>query len=158
MPLNDPHFTKNLTAIIGESVTTTIATLFNVSVQTCRTPGKVPAVDDFICCGELIQDDAKAKLMFVFDRDLIERLVNCAFPSSEAIDPAMYESTALEIVNIVSNNLKMYLNVHGYKLQMSIPYVHNPAQTPAVENPMIQLAFSSKDSAVMNVDFYLRTA
>ena len=158
MPDKNRELACSITGIIRESVTNTIATLFNIAVDANDMVHKVPSLDDFVCCGELIQDDARAKLMFLFDHDLIEQLVHRAFPGTADIDPALYESAALEIVNIVSNNLKMYLNVHGYKLHLAIPYIPQRDRIVSDEAPFVQLAFSSKSSAVMGVDFYLRSA
>ena len=97
--------------------------------------------------------------MFSFDRELIERLMQCVFLTSELTDSAMYELAALEIVNMVGNNLKTYLNTHGYKFYMAIPYAVDRSvtdrSTGAAEEPMIHLAFSLKETGVMGVDFYL---
>lgn len=150
---------STVTDIIRESVTTTISTLFNVPINASQTARLFPSPDDFVCCGELIQDaSTSARLMFLFDRELIELLVHCAFPGNSNIDPSIYESTALEIVNIVSNNLKMYLNVHGYNLRVALPYVVDRSGGPVVDDSLVKLVFSSKESAVMGVDFYLRSA
>ncbi len=159
MPNKNQELARSISGIIRQSVTNTIATLFNVSVNASEDVHKVPSGDDFVCCGELVQDDARATLMFLFDRELIERLLGCVFSASELIDDtAIYESAALEIVNIVGNNLKMYLNVHGYKLNMSIPYVPDREGQAPAEEPLVQMTFSAKNSAVMGVDFYLRRA
>ena len=162
MQNKDARLADNITKIIHDSVTTTIATIFNVSIDSCANTHKVSFNDDYICCGELIQDDARAKLMFVFDRDLIERLMQCVFSASELADPNIYESAALEIVNIVGNNLKTYLNIHGYKLHMALPYIPDcsvPGRGKiAAEDPLVRLAFSLKEDGVMGVDFYLNRA
>ena len=132
--------------------------LFNIPVDICRDMGRNLLHDDgYVCCGEFTQEDARAKLLVSFDRELIKKLAHHIFSAAEAETPAIYESTVTEIVNIVGNQLKVHLNTRGYKLTLDIPYIVDEKAVPT-ENPLIHLAFSLKDDSAMGVDFYMRMA
>ena len=154
----DILFRQGIAQIISTSVTTTMETLFNVSIDVCENMQQESSADYVVCCGDLVQDDAHATLMFLFDLNLIKLLVHRTFAAEDLENAEMYESAALEVVNIIGNKLKSYLNVRGYKLEMVIPYVPDRNHSMPAENPMVHMAFSLKDAASMDVDFYLRSA
>jgi CheY-specific phosphatase CheX len=155
---NDREFANGVEEILRTSVTNTISLLFNIPVDVSRDMSHdLPHDEGYVCCGEFSQDDARAKLMVSFDRELIKKLAHLVFSAAEAETPAIYESTVTEIVNIVGNQLKVHLNLQGYKLTLAIPYIVDEKAVPA-ENPLIHLAFSLKDDSAMGVDFYMRTA
>jgi hypothetical protein len=154
----DRELAESIEKKLRASVTHTISILFNVTVDVDGSSGEAPAPDDYVCCGELIQDQARATLMFSFDRALIQMLADLIFPPNNRTAPGVCEATATEIVNIVGNELKTHLNLQGYKLRAGIPYVLDQKETVAKENPLIHLAFSLKNDPAMGVDFFLRSA
>jgi len=152
------EFTQSVEELIQASVTSTISTLFKIPIDVCSGMGKVGSSDNYFCCGEFVQDDTKATLLFVFDRALIKKLTGIIFPADSVNSPGVCEATAAEIVNIVSNQLKTHLNVHGYKLHLGQPCMLDRAQAALKERPLIHMAFSLKNDVAMGVDFYLRSA
>jgi len=156
---NKQKLADDMAEIIRKSVAHTLAVMFNTSIDACQNVSKSPSVDDFIYCSEFLQEDAHAHILFLFDRELIEKFVHGIFPPEALEDPLVYESTASEIVNIVGNSLKQYLNLHGYHFEMAIPYSPEPGQhIPAGGGPLVQMAFSCKSESEIGVDFYLRGA
>jgi hypothetical protein len=158
MPDKKLKLIRDVNDILRESVTATIAALFNVRVDSSQVIGAASSSDDFVCCGELAGENSRATIVFVFERELILAFVESAFAGDGDVDPALYEATALEIVNIVGNRLKTYLNLHGYNLTMALPSAYERSRLAPDLDRVVHLTFSLKDKAAMDVDFYLRCA
>jgi len=144
--------------IIRSSVSNTLAVMFNISIEVFENTSKIPAVDDYVICCEFIQENVRSHILFLFDHKLIDKFIRGIFPPELLKDPAVYQSTASEIVNIVGNCMKQYLNLHGYHFEMAIPFTPDLVRMPTANGPLLQMVFSCKSDSAMGVDFYLQCA
>ena len=142
-PLSRDHL-QAIGDIIRQSLGETFRTLFHVDLNCdeLRQHGKVPA-DAFICRANLSQEDRKISLFFSFDKLLLRVLLEDIYPAELLQDPMVYSDAASEIANIVGNNVKKYLNEHGFHLLLDIPYVEK--QMPPKEE-CVHLHFSLENA------------
>src|ERR1700722_12201440 len=98
---NEHKLSQDMADVIRGAVTNTLVVMFDTTIETCANMPKTPSSDDYVYCCELVQDDVRARILFLFDRELIEKLVRGMFPKDNLKNPVMFESTASEIVNIV---------------------------------------------------------
>lgn len=141
---------SQLKPVVMTEMKNIFSNLFNVKVIPDR---DIESLGDrkMVCIGNLHQEGINIALRFVFGQDLLKPLL-MQFYSNEYLDSDhVYEDTACEIVNILCNQVKSYLNSHGFQLEFNLPEMGlkgNDSESITVMN----VAFSLKGNDHFYVD------
>jgi chemotaxis protein CheY-P-specific phosphatase CheC len=146
------------TAMLAESVSSTLFSMFNtkVNIRSCGRPGG--GGNDYRFQARLTQDDSWAALTFAIDRDLMQKMVRNIFSEEDLQDGAIYESAASEVTNVVCSSLKTFLNSRGYEMSMGVPY-RVDEKSAGKEDVLAEMVFTPENKQLedrsLEVDFFL---
>lgn len=144
------EITKELEPIISKGMEDIFSVLFQVDVVPEDHPG-LKEGSNLICLGRIFQDDIEICLRFFFSYDLLQPLLSNLYSPTYLDRDSVYEDAACEIVNILSAQVKAFLNQKGYDFDFSLPTLAKKADL-SQEEPLMNVYFSLNASESFLVD------
>ena len=158
--LND-DFLNKLKVVINDSTIESLDQIFGYKIETSRACEKYDnSIVAFVTFWEGIET---LKFCFVFQNAFLQELLNQIYPEGSVTKDTFEElgkDTACEIVNIICNKIKAFLNKNGFYSIMNLPYaeVQNAAVNSLSNDVAINANFSAglsneSSNSVMYVNF-----
>ena len=121
-------FLEKLERIINDSTVETLEQLFGHRVHANGYRGD--GSDIIVAYVSFLEGTEKIRFCFVFDRPFIGFLTSKIYSIADFSDEEVrvaYEDTASELSNIICNQIKYFMNSHGFHSVMELPVVETPA-------------------------------
>lgn len=142
---------ENLKPIVTSGMENIFSSMFHVEI--ISTDSFLSSKEkEFICIGKLYQKDIKIALRFIFTKNLLKPLLKNLYSDDFLEKQEVYEDAASEIVNILCNQVKKYLNDHGYSLDFERPEMDTQCEKCNDFNSVMNVAFSYKNDDNFYVD------
>ena len=144
---------KELGTVIAKGLQDIFSVLFQVEIV----PDDYQAFShekNMICVGRLHQQGICIDLRFCFSEDLLKPLLQNIYAPKFLEDDQLYGDAACEIVNILSSQVKAFLNQKGYKLELDLPKLApdaSPSDSDDADSIM-NIFFSLSESEVFLID------
>lgn len=142
--LQSEEIKEELQPIVVEGMKDIFSSMFKTNVV----PDKVikeKHKEDLICVAWLYQHNIKIALRFLYSKDLLRPLLLNFYTEDYLNKNSVYEDAASEIVNILSNQVKSFLNEKDFDLQMEQPKADAQCKICAKADSILNVAFTLQE-------------
>lgn len=142
---------EELKPVVAKGIKNIFSELFHVEIVSDDYVSKLSG-RELVCLGRLYQSDMTLITRFLFNEDLLKPLLAQLYASEYIKSDDIYESAACEIVNILCNQIKAFLNKHGYNLEFDIPQMEKQEDKVSQADSVLNVHFSLNEDQHFIID------